>query len=70
MWAQITSGHFCAGLEFDVVRTLIVCDRAAPILNYMEGWTLDRIEVYCTSKKWDMYLFGHSNNLVKKLSQS
>jgi hypothetical protein len=40
---RITSPYFCAG---------IVEGRAAPIIKYMQSWTLEKIQEYCNKKKW------------------
>jgi hypothetical protein len=44
---RVVAPHFVAGFETDgVVR------RAAPIINYMVGWTDDRVRVYIAWKGW------------------
>lgn len=45
---QITSPYFCAGLE--VVDGSVA--RAAPIIEYMVGWTDTRVRSYCRWKRW------------------
>lgn len=44
MLIRILARHFTAGI--DVGR------RAAPIVDYMSGWTIGRIRDYCRSKRW------------------
>lgn len=44
---RITAPHFVAG-----VFGHEVVEKAAPILKYMVGWTLERVQVYATSKHW------------------
>jgi len=45
---QITAPHFCAGV---VIRRQRVC-YTAPILHYMQGWSLNRIKNYCGGRGW------------------
>jgi len=45
---RITAPHFCAG---------ITNGRAAPILQYMRGWTVKRIQAYCVAKGWLFEVF-------------
>lgn len=45
---RITAPHFCAG--FEVVDGLVV--RTAPILKYMQGYTLYWVMRYCLTKQW------------------
>lgn len=45
---QITSPYFCAGI---VLRNGFVV-RAAPILQYMLGWTGERALVYARHRGW------------------
>jgi hypothetical protein len=51
MLIQITAPHFCAGVELGVNGVGV---RAAPIIRYMRGWSLQQIATYCTKKKWHM----------------
>lgn len=44
MTVRITAPHFCAGV--------VVGERAAPIVQYMREWTLERIQSYCQRKGW------------------
>lgn len=56
---RITAPHFVAGVvmerdDCDVTSKSPV-ERAitvAPIVNYMIGWSRERIERYCASKRW------------------
>lgn len=45
---QITAPHFCAGLV--LVSDIVML--AAPIVKYMQGWTLLRVQAYCAQKRW------------------
>lgn len=49
MWIQITTSWFVAGLKY---KNNIVFE-AAPVLKYMEGWTLDAVKEYCHRKGWE-----------------
>jgi hypothetical protein len=49
---QITAPHFVAGIVLDWRRIVV---EAAPIVNYMKGWTEERMEDYCASKGWVVY---------------
>lgn len=44
---QVHSPYFVAGLDFD--KGVVV--KAAPILNYMKGWTRTRVELYVSNKR-------------------
>jgi hypothetical protein len=46
MMLRIVAPHFVAG----IVRQ----GPAAPIISYMKGWTLARIQTYCKAKGWIM----------------
>ena len=48
MILQITSNYFCAGCVLEDC----ICIRAAPIINYMKGKTIDFILNYCKKKNW------------------
>ena len=59
MLLRISAPHFVAGIEcysafgchdYDDNPTLI--HRTAPILKYMKGWTVHRIQHYCHRKGW------------------
>lgn len=50
MWLQISSDYFMAAL---VIKNGIV-ETSAPILKYMEGWTVDRVKEYCREKHWEV----------------
>ncbi len=47
---QIKTGYFVAGLTAEQNSQII--KRAAPIIKYMKGWTLARMEGYCIKKGW------------------
>lgn len=47
MLYQITAPHFCAGIVLEGSVT-----RAAPILAYMRGWGLNKVQAYCQKKGW------------------
>jgi hypothetical protein len=53
---QITAPHFTAGIVFE--NDIVI--RTAPILSYMRGWSLYKVETYCITKKW-RYLIKWSN---------
>lgn len=42
---RIVAPHFVAGLVIDPRR-------CAPIVKYMQSWTVERILGYCKSKGW------------------
>jgi len=44
---RITAPHFVAGIDLGN-------NVYAPIVKYMRGWTLKRIEKYCQRKNWQM----------------
>lgn len=41
---RIVAPHFVAGL--------VIGGPCAPIIRYMQGWSVDRIKAYCASKRW------------------
>jgi len=45
---QITAPHFCAGIELRSPGR----NHCAPILNYMQTWSLRTIQKYVLSKEW------------------
>lgn len=46
----IDAPHFSGGaVDYD---GQIVC--AAPVIKYMVGWRTDKVEAYCTRKKWSV----------------
>ncbi len=45
---QVTSPYFCAGIVLQK-NTVTV---AAPIIKYMKGWSLHKVENYCANKRW------------------
>ena len=52
---RIVAPHFVAGLI--LARTGRIT-QAAPILRYMVGWSLGRVESYCLSKGWAVNLLS------------
>lgn len=48
MLVRIVTPYFVAGV--------VVGERAAPIIRYMESWSLQRIQNYVVSKGWEMQL--------------
>ena len=48
MLLQLTAKHFCAGLIVQDGRVTVT----APILRYMMGWTLARVEEYAQAAGW------------------
>ena len=46
---RIVAPHFVAGVVLKDERVIY----AAPILKWMAGWTVDRVEGYCRSKGWE-----------------
>jgi hypothetical protein len=48
---RISSPHFVAGVE---IAKGNLANRCAPILHYMQWWTLARIKDYCKSKGWQL----------------
>jgi hypothetical protein len=53
---RITAPHFTAGLVFQ--NDIVV--KTAPILHYMNGWSLKQVEAHCKRKKWT-YLVKWTN---------
>jgi hypothetical protein len=45
---QITADHLCAGLVIGGGHVR----KAAPILKYMAGWRIERVEEYCRKRYW------------------
>lgn len=48
MLIQIDSGYFCAGVVLINNKVTL----SAPILSYMKGWNIFRIDNYCNKKQW------------------
>ncbi len=48
MLLQLTAKHFCAGLIVQNGRVTVT----APILRYMAGWTVARVEEYAQAAGW------------------
>lgn len=55
--ARITAPHFCAGATLDNG----VVTHCAPILAYMRGWSVQRVEDYCRTKRWRIEALGSSD---------
>ena len=53
---RITAPHFCAAIDLD--------DRVwcAPIIAYMRGWTLKRIQEYCHRKGWQVTVISEKSS--------
>lgn len=49
---RIIAPHFVCGITLHEGYA----DRCAPIVKYMYGWPLDRIEAYCYTKGWKCQL--------------
>ena len=49
---QITAPYFCAG----IITTEKVVRAAAPIVKYMVGWPMGKVERYCEQKGWSLEL--------------
>ena len=61
-WVELTDDCFAASVA---VRSGHVIE-AAPILAYMNGWTLQKVKEHCKNKKWryeekDRLLNEHDN---------
>lgn len=50
MWIQITTDYFVAGLK---LKDDIVVE-PAPILQYMLGWSRDKVIEYCMDQYWEI----------------
>lgn len=57
---RITTLYFCAGLEIDEQKLIVV--RTPPILKYMINWPWKKVYSYCEKKKWKLDLFDESDN--------
>lgn len=49
---RITAPHFVAGIVVGDGKVT----GSAPILKYMRGWTMARVETYCYTKSWRLDL--------------
>ncbi len=49
---QIKSSYFCAGLEAGDYDLQV--KRAAPILKYMVGWSVRKVQAYAIQKGWNL----------------
>lgn len=47
---RITSPRFVAG--FEATAELRVVINSAPILRYMQGWSINKVKEYCRKKHW------------------
>lgn len=45
MLYRISSNYFVAGYDIET-------GNIAPIIRYMQGWSLERIKEYCQKKGW------------------
>lgn len=66
---RIEAPHFVAGIEidgaigcYDYDYKPVTIHRCAPILKYMEGWTVSRIKYYCKKKGWSYQLLQQTSN--------
>lgn len=48
---QILAPRFVAAVIFDEKD---IVKETAPILFYMNNWSLDRVKSYCNSKNWEI----------------
>jgi low affinity Fe/Cu permease len=46
---RIEAKHFVAGIEVNEKK---LCRQNRTNLNYMNGWTLEKVLSYCKYKKW------------------
>ena len=56
---QIISHYFTAGI---ITKNNLVVD-AAPIVKYMVGWDLAKVNKYCLNKKFKIYNYGSENTI-------
>lgn len=52
MLLQITASHFTAGLFTMGDEEKI--SLGAPIVAYMQGWSIDRVKMYCQKRGWKL----------------
>ena len=52
---SIDAPHFNAGLGVSIDGLV---NWSAPILHYMVGWQLDRVEAHCAGKGWKLEAVG------------
>lgn len=55
---RIEAPHFCAGGEIKDQRITW----AAPIINYMKGWSVYKAHEYCKKKNWQIISFKIEKN--------
>lgn len=48
---RLTAPYFCCGAEVSRNDTIT---KAAPIISYMVGWSLDKVRSYCQRKQWTL----------------
>lgn len=53
-FVRIESGYFVAGVVLDEDH---VAERAAPIVNYMRNWHIDKILRYTNKKNWKVEIY-------------
>jgi hypothetical protein len=46
---RIVAPWFVAGVDIDSGGVAYHC---APIVRYMRGWTRERVEAYCATRRW------------------
>ena len=65
----IQAPHFTAGYAYD--RGVVT--QAAPIISYMVGWSLDRVQAYADKKGWKIvegsYRVGSDSQLSNRGDQ-
>ena len=52
---RVQANHFTAGANFEENK---VCKPLAPIIRYMDGWSVDQVIKYCDKKKWEFEVFN------------
>lgn len=60
---QIKSRYFTAGIQ--VIASVVV--QAAPIVNYMKGWPLAKVKVYCSRKNFTINRVDTGANHLPRL---
>lgn len=67
---RISAEHFVAGLDTRRYADdhhgqygIEIVDNAAPIIKYMVGWSIDRVNAYCTLKGWDLEYVPHNGTV-------
>lgn len=49
---SISAPHFTCGVTIDHEDDRPYVRRTAPIVGYMLGWKLSRVEEYCAKRRW------------------